>query len=264
VSGSGAVSVGLLEQFDTIMHNKGSSHGDGRIFRCAEHSVCLHDVFGFGLTHGYTSACSDSHTSILCMWRWQRWRGKAGRRYSRRRLNPSCIGERVWSTHQAEFSASRRGGGVDVFDSMPSSARSATTRALEENGAQYEEMSPLDLHRRFPQVSCMSARRLTQSHGLYQFSIQDPMCAIFQPDAAVLFADKCRAALAHSAEVHGARIHTDTRVTMLQPHAGGVTVHSSKGVFEARKLALCAGPWTSTCTRTHGGHRSYASPQTTF
>jgi sarcosine oxidase len=90
----------------------------------------------------------------------------------------------------------------------------------------YEWLSPAEVSERFP-----------------QFVLSDHMRALYQPDAASLFASRCVISQVGLAQKHGAVIHFNTPVTRIEPLHDSVRVQTPTGVYEARSLVVAAGPW---------------------
>ena len=90
----------------------------------------------------------------------------------------------------------------------------------------YEWLSPAEVGERFP-----------------QFSLSQDMRAVYQPDAASLFASRCVIALAELAQKHGAIARFKSPVTRIEPHRDSVRVHTATASYEAGSLVVAAGPW---------------------
>ena len=99
-------------------------------------------------------------------------------------------------------------------------------RSCVEHGLEYEALSGEDVSRRFP--GC----RLPASMG-----------AIYQPESGYLLSEVAIQAHAEVARSLGATILTHTRVTSWRRIRNGLRVGTSKGDFEAKRLAVTAGPW---------------------
>lgn len=68
---------------------------------------------------------------------------------------------------------------------------------------------------------------------------------LYQPDGGVLDVPECSIAHMNAAHDHGAEVRAHERVEDWESTAGGVTVQTTKGEYEADKLLVTAGPWLS-------------------
>src|SRR5258707_2413845 len=90
----------------------------------------------------------------------------------------------------------------------------------------YEWLSPAEVGERFP-----------------QFSLSQDMRAVYQPDAASLFASRCVIALAELAQKQGAIARFKSPVTRIEAFRDSVRVHTATASYEAGSLVITAGPW---------------------
>lgn len=90
----------------------------------------------------------------------------------------------------------------------------------------YELLETSELRRRYP-----------------LFHIGDDTVAVWEPRAGVLFPEACVRAHLGAAARHGADLHFEERVGRWEMVGRGVTVRTSRGRYEARRLIVTAGPW---------------------
>jgi sarcosine oxidase len=90
----------------------------------------------------------------------------------------------------------------------------------------FEELERGALMRRFP-----------------QFHLPEGSIGLYQPNYALLDADRCVACLAAQASRHGALVHANEQVRTLRPLADAVEVVTDKAVYRAEQLVLAAGAW---------------------
>jgi len=107
-----------------------------------------------------------------------------------------------------------------------SSVLEGSLRSAQTHGLAHELLEADEARRRFPAIQ-----------------IDDDMDALHEPLAGILFSDKCIDAHLTLAERHGAELHFDERVTGYSSSAGGVSVTTSHGTYEAAKLVIAAGAW---------------------
>jgi len=67
---------------------------------------------------------------------------------------------------------------------------------------------------------------------------------LFEPDAGLLYVDRCVRATARLARARGATIRESCRVRRWREDHAGVTVETSEGVFAADRIVITAGAWT--------------------
>jgi len=104
-----------------------------------------------------------------------------------------------------------------------------TLRAAEMHHLPVERLGPDDIALRFP-----GHARLNPG----DVGVWDPEAGILRPEAAIV-------AAVEAAGASGARIHTDTRVTAIEPDDAGVTVRTADGEYRVRHVAVTSGPWIS-------------------
>jgi sarcosine oxidase len=90
----------------------------------------------------------------------------------------------------------------------------------------YEELTASELQRRFP-----------------AFRLSPGMAALWEPRAGLLFPDRCISAQLDLARVSGADLHPDEPVESWSADAGGVSVVTSRGRYQADRLILSCGAW---------------------
>lgn len=118
-------------------------------------------------------------------------------------------------------------GGLDIaMGDVPS--WQATAAAMKVAEVPHEVLDRAGLARRFP-----------------QFRLPDDAVGLFQPDAAVLHADRCLAALADNARQSGATFKEHEAVLSVQPVAAGFEIKTRKGSYRADRLVVAAGVRTN-------------------
>ncbi len=100
------------------------------------------------------------------------------------------------------------------------------------HGIPCETLTPADLARRYPLVRA-----------------PEGAVALAEPHAGILRPEECLAAHARLAEQHGAELHFNEPVAAWDAAADRVTVRTSAGAYEASRLVITAGPWTSAWLR---------------
>ncbi|WP_344649057.1 N-methyl-L-tryptophan oxidase [Cryptosporangium japonicum] len=104
----------------------------------------------------------------------------------------------------------------------------AFASSLTETGLPYDELTPADVHSRWP-----------------QFRVPDGVETIWTSDTAIVHAARTVAVLQLRARVAGAELRPDTPVTAVRPGAGGVLVETAAGAVRARKVILATDAWTN-------------------
>jgi len=90
----------------------------------------------------------------------------------------------------------------------------------------HEYLNPAEVAERFP-----------------GFKLTDDLVAVFEPNAGYLKPEGCQLAHFHVAGKHGAELRFEEPVTEWEATDAGVRVTTSKGVYDAEKLVITAGPW---------------------
>lgn len=76
-----------------------------------------------------------------------------------------------------------------------------------------------------------------------QFNVQDDERAYYERNAGFLRPEACIEAQLELAKKYGAELHKNEKVEGFEDTADGVTVRTSKGQCNAKKLVITAGPW---------------------
>jgi sarcosine oxidase len=122
-------------------------------------------------------------------------------------------------------------GGLDIaVGAVPS--WQATATAMKVAQVPHEVLDRAGLARRFP-----------------QFRLPDDALGLFQPDAGVLHADRCLAALGESARRSGATFREHEAVLSVRPVASGFEIKTGKGSYRADRLVIAAGVNTNEMLR---------------
>ena len=125
-------------------------------------------------------------------------------------------------------------GGLD-FGPPDRTSWASTRAALAEARVPFEELDGAEIHRRFP-----------------QFNLPDEIATLYQPDAGVLHADRCVAALADTARRAGAEIHEAEQVVGIRPTLAGVEIDTTDTTYGAGAVVLALGAWTRPMLATIG------------
>lgn len=101
-----------------------------------------------------------------------------------------------------------------------------TVNAARRFGIEHQVLAAADIRKRFP-----------------QFNVRDNEVGYFEPDAGYLRPEACIAAQLQLAARRGAELRTGERVEQFHDHDGIVTVLTDRGIYKAKQLVVCAGPW---------------------
>jgi sarcosine oxidase len=95
------------------------------------------------------------------------------------------------------------------------------------NGVAHEVLADAAIRQRFP-----------------AFKISDGDRAYFEPEAGILFPERCVAAQLRAASRHGASMHTNEKMQKIVPgKGGGVEVVTERATYRADKVVMSVGPW---------------------
>jgi sarcosine oxidase len=103
-----------------------------------------------------------------------------------------------------------------------------TIAAARAFGIPHETLSPAEVRARWP-----------------QFAMRDGQQAYFEPGAGMLYPERCIGAQLRLATLSGAEIRGGETVRAIASTAGGVSVTTDQGTWEAGRVVVCAGVWTS-------------------
>ena len=143
----------------------------------------------------------------------------------------TCATCGVTSRHRAASGCSSRRAAL-MIGPPDSHIIEGTLRAAEMHDLPVERLDADDIARRFP----AHARLNPGDVGVW-----DPEAGILRPEAAIV-------AVVDAARVTGARIHTKTRVTAVEPDADGVTIRTEGASYRVGHVAATSGPWiTRSC-----------------
>jgi sarcosine oxidase len=100
-------------------------------------------------------------------------------------------------------------------------------RTAQHGGIPHEHLSAAELALRFP-----------------QFSVDEEMCAVYEPGAYAIAADDARLAMLSEAARHGAMLRFGEAVTAIESTGNGVVLETTHGEkIVASAVIVCAGPW---------------------
>ncbi len=97
-----------------------------------------------------------------------------------------------------------------------------------EHDLPHEVLSGLELNQRFP-----------------GYHLPHDVMALLQPEGGFLLPERCIVSYVVAAQAHGAEIHGREKVLDWEPHGDGVRVTTERSVYEADRLVITAGAWTS-------------------
>ena len=99
-------------------------------------------------------------------------------------------------------------------------------------------------------VELLTAREINSRHPA--FSVPSDMVGVFEPSAGMLFPEACISAFLQVARSSGADVRPNTRVSALDRSADGIRAMTDAGEVRARRVVVCAGPWTASLLATLG------------
>lgn len=138
----------------------------------------------------------------------------------------------LWAEVEAESNVQLvvKCGGLDLEQIGTKGPKDLThcASAMTEQGVPFEELDFRQLMERWP-----------------QFSFDDSVRGLFQPDGGLVDSGKSIAVHVALARFHGAVVRSETRLLDLRPTSGGVEVHTSEGSFSAGHVVLACGAWTN-------------------
>ncbi len=100
--------------------------------------------------------------------------------------------------------------------------------AAQAHGIPYSVLSPAEVRERFPAITPL-----------------DNDVAVHEHLAGFLFPEECVRAQLQLAAKHGAELRFDEKAESWSPQAGHIEVTTSRGVYQAARLVIAAGPWAN-------------------
>ena len=119
-------------------------------------------------------------------------------------------------------------GGIDIYPATGALDREAYCTSMDACGVLYERLDAAQAMRRFPELR-----------------IADGTEVVFQEQSGIAAAARANAAHQRLARAHGADLREHARVDAISTAGGEVCVRVGGTTLRARRLALCAGPWTN-------------------
>jgi sarcosine oxidase len=116
-------------------------------------------------------------------------------------------------------------GGLDI-GAPAAFALDGIRATFEATGVPFEQLDGDEIMRRFP-----------------QFTLPEGTIGLYQPDYSLLAANRCVAAIASRARMHGAVLREGERALDVHPEGDGVKVKTASGTIRADRIVLAAGSW---------------------
>jgi sarcosine oxidase len=116
-------------------------------------------------------------------------------------------------------------GGIDA-GTAASGTVTGSLRSCAAHDLPHEVLEAADLHRRFP-----------------GYALPPGMVAVYQPDAGFVLPERAILAHAAAARAAGADLREEERVEQWTAGTSAVRVRTDRGVYEAGRLVITAGPW---------------------
>jgi len=118
-------------------------------------------------------------------------------------------------------------GGLMIGDPESAVVKGSLTSA-HEYSLPYSLLSAKDVSERFP-----------------AFKVEETETALFEPNAGLLFPERCVEAYKNLAENEGGKIQFGERVTKWEPGRSSVTVTTEKESYLGERIVFAAGPWNA-------------------
>jgi sarcosine oxidase len=205
-----------LSAYDAIVLGLGGM-GSASLFHLASRGLRVLGLERFDLVHEYGSSHGLTRIIRLAYWEHPTYVALLRRAYELWRELESHAGERLLYI-TGSVDAGPEGG--PIFE--------GARKSSELHGLAYEVMDGDELHRRFP-----------------GYRLPEQMRCLYQPDGGFLLPERCDVAHIEQALAHGAEVRFREPVTSWEVNGGKVRVRTPRGRYEAGRLVICAGPWTS-------------------
>jgi sarcosine oxidase len=191
--------------------------GSATLYHLARRGLRVLGLERFDLIHEYGSSHGLTRIIRLAYWEHPTYVALLRRSYELWRELERAAGERLLHIT----------GGIDagpsgspIFEGALSSSRM--------HGLPHEVMDGAELHRRFP-----------------GYCLPKEIQCLFQPDAGFLLPERCNVAHVSQALAHGAEVRFREPVLEWDVRAGQVLVGTQRGLYQANRLVIAAGPWAA-------------------
>jgi len=191
--------------------------GSATLFHLARRGLRVLGLERFDLVHEYGSSHGLTRIIRLAYWEHPTYVALLRRAYELWRELESLAGERLLHI-TGSVDAGPEGGAI--FEGALASSRL--------HGLAHEVMDGDELHRRYP-----------------GYRLPKQIRCLYQPDGGFLLPERCDVAHVEQALALGAEVRCREEVLDWEVNGGRVRVRTSRGVYEAGRLVVCAGPWAS-------------------
>ena len=120
-----------------------------------------------------------------------------------------------------------RTGGLDLGPANGAIPLSGYAAAMDAESVPFEKLDAAKIRKRWP-----------------AFHIGDDVHGLFQPEGGIVAAERATAAHQRLARVHGATLLENAPIESVRSAGGTISVQARGEEFSARKLVICAGPWS--------------------
>jgi sarcosine oxidase len=146
---------------------------------------------------------------------------------------------RAWAAVERETGEQLvyRCGGLDLFPADGSIPPGDYVDSLEACGIPFDRLEAAEIRRRWP-----------------AWRLADSVWGLFQVDGGLVAAAKANAAHLRAAQLAGAAIRENLRVTVIGAQGGEVTLTAGGATYRARRLVVTAGAWSNDALRHFGVH----------
>ena len=205
-----------MPAYDAIVLGLGGM-GSATLFHLARRGLRVLGVERFDLVHEYGSSHGLTRIIRLAYWEHPTYVALLRRAYELWRELESLAGEQLLHI-TGSVDAGPEGGAI--FEGALASSRL--------HGLAHEVMDGDELHRRYP-----------------GYRLPKEIRCLYQPDGGFLLPERCNVAHVEQALALGAEVRCREEVLDWKANGGRVRVRTSRGIYEAGRLVVCAGPWAS-------------------
>ena len=191
--------------------------GSATLFHLARRGLRVLGLERFDLVHEYGSSHGLTRIIRLAYWEHPTYVALLRRAYELWRELEGLAGERLLHIT----------GSVDAGPEDGAIFQGAL-RSSKLHGLAHEVMDGDELHRRYP-----------------GYRLPKEIRCLYQPEGGFLLPERCDVAHVEQALALGAEVRCREEVLDWEVNGGRVRVRTSRGVYEAARLVVCAGPWAS-------------------
>lgn len=212
-----------MAHFDTIVIGLGAV-GSATLYQLAQRGASVLGLDQFQPPHSLGSSHGQTRITRLAVGEGDEYVPLVRRSHEIWRGLEAATGEAIYTQTNGLVLGPRNG--AAVREGKPDDFVRRTIAIAQRHGIAHEVLDTADLRRRYP-----------------QFQLNDDEFAYWERDAGFVRPEAAISAQLQQAQVHGATVQTQARVTALEREGEHLCVVTPQGTYRADQVVLAAGPW---------------------